>query len=53
VDGRVTHYWKGVVLLNNYKPGRFDMETWSLGRMRRTYGDKPTRVEREDTGEVW
>lgn len=38
VDGRVTHYWKGVLLLNNYKPGRFDLDTWSLGRMRRTYG---------------
>ena len=52
VDGRVTHYWKGVVLLNNYKPGRFDMETWSIGRMRRTYGDTTSGTEREDTGEV-
>lgn len=52
VDGRVTHYWKGVVLLSNYKPGRFDVETWSLGRMRRTYGADARPIERASTGEV-
>lgn len=37
VDGRVTHYWKGALLLHNYKPGRYDLETYSTGRMRRMY----------------
>ena len=37
VKGRRTDYWKGVVLLRSYKPNRFDFETYSLGRMRRTY----------------
>lgn len=40
VDGRITNYWKGVIMLDNYKPGRFDVETWSIGRMRRTYGNQ-------------
>jgi predicted phosphodiesterase len=38
VHGRVTHYWKGVLLLENYKPGRYDIITYSLGRLRRKYG---------------
>lgn len=38
VNGMLTNYWKGLVLLNNYKEGRFDIETYSLGRLRREYG---------------
>ena len=37
VKGRVTHYWKGVVTLHSYKPNRFDIDTMSLGAMRRKY----------------
>lgn len=37
VHGLITNYWKGLILLNNYKEGRFDIATYSLGRMRRTY----------------
>ena len=37
-NGMLTNYWKGLILLNNYKEGRFDMETYSLGRLRRMYG---------------
>lgn len=39
VHGLITNYWKGLVLLHNYKEGRFDIETFSLGRLRRTYGN--------------
>jgi hypothetical protein len=38
VHGRVTHYWKGVMILENYKPGRFDITSFSIGRLRRMYG---------------
>ena len=38
VEGMLTHYWKGLVMLNNYKEGRFDVETYALGRLRRMYG---------------
>jgi hypothetical protein len=38
VAGLLTQYWKGVVLLTSYKPGRFDMETISMGRLKRMYG---------------
>lgn len=31
----VTNYWVGVVLLNSYKPGRFDFTTFSLGSLKR------------------
>lgn len=40
VHGLITNYWKGLVLLHNYKEGRFDIETFSLGRLRRTYNDR-------------
>ncbi len=43
-DGRVTHYWKGVMILDSYKPGRFDIQTWSLGNLRRKYGTESGRV---------
>lgn len=39
VHGRVTNYWKGVVLLQNYKHGRFDIETTSMNRLFEEYGD--------------
>ena len=37
VHGRVTEYWRGLVLLDSWKPGRFDIETFSLGRLERLY----------------
>lgn len=37
VKGRMTNYWKGLQLLHSYKPGRFDVTTYSLGRLRRMY----------------
>lgn len=30
-------YWRGLVLLDSWKPGRFDIETFSLGRLERLY----------------
>lgn len=33
VKGKVTNYWKGVILLDNYSYGRFDMETVSMHRL--------------------
>lgn len=38
VHGHMTNYWKGVVMLETYKPGRFDISTYSIGQLRRTYG---------------
>jgi len=38
VHGRVTNYWRGLSLLHMWKPGRFDVEGWSLGRLEREYG---------------
>jgi hypothetical protein len=37
VHGRVTNYWRGLSLLHNWKEGRFDVESWSLGRLERKY----------------
>lgn len=37
VHGRVTNYWRGLSLLHVWKPGRFDTESWSLGRLERKY----------------
>jgi hypothetical protein len=44
VHGRVTNYWKGVFILENYKPGRFDITSYSIGRLRRMYGVEPNRL---------
>lgn len=38
VKGKITNYWKGVVILDNYSYGRFDIETVSMGRLKRLYG---------------
>ena len=38
VKGRMTNYWKGLQLLHSYTPGRFDVTTYSLCRLRREYG---------------
>lgn len=38
VHGRVTNYWRGVLMLHNWKPGRFDIDTYSLGLLERMYG---------------
>jgi predicted phosphodiesterase len=35
--GSKTDYWRGLVLLDNYKPNRFDYETFALGRLEREY----------------
>jgi len=45
VHGRVTNYWKGVFILENYKPGRFDITSYSIGRLRRMYGSMHTTGE--------
>lgn len=37
VHGRVTNYWRGITLLHNWKHGRFDVEQYSLGRLKREY----------------
>ena len=37
VHGRITEYWKGLVLLNSWKPGRFDVEMYSLDRLKQMY----------------
>lgn len=38
VEGCVTNYWRGLSILHVWKPGRFDVDSWSLGRLERTYG---------------
>ena len=40
VHGRVTRYWKGLVLLDNWKEGRFDIECHALSKLQREYNDK-------------
>ena len=40
VKGRVTNYWRGISLLTNWKKGRFDINTHSLGRLERLYVDE-------------
>ena len=40
VHGRVTNYYRGLTLLHVWKEGRFDIESWSMGRLERLYGDK-------------
>lgn len=37
VKGRMTQYWRGVVELDNYSFGRFDISTVSMGRLKREY----------------
>lgn len=39
MKGTTTDYWRGVVMLNIYQPMRFDIDTVSLGRLRREYGE--------------
>lgn len=38
VEGSPTDYWRGVVVLDNYKSHRFDIQTYSLSSIRSTYG---------------
>ena len=40
VHGCMTSYWRGLSILHNWKQGRFDVESWSLGRLERKYGTK-------------
>lgn len=44
VRNKVTNYWKGVMLLHSYKEGRFDVETFALGRLRRMYDGKDKKA---------
>ena len=37
VQGHMTHYWKGIIELDNYSYGRFDLKTTSMGRLKREY----------------
>lgn len=37
VEGRMTQYWKGLVMLDSWKPGRYDINTHSLSKLRRVY----------------
>ncbi len=34
IHGRITEYWKGLILLNSWKRGRFDVEMFSLDRLK-------------------
>ena len=38
VHGKVTNYWRGLSLLHAWKPGRFDVDSYALGRLERLYG---------------
>lgn len=37
VHGRVTNYWRGLSILHNWKEGRFDIDSYSLGRLERLF----------------
>lgn len=37
VKGHMTNYWKGIVELDNYSYGRFDVKTTAMGRLKREY----------------
>jgi len=37
MHGRVTEYWRGLTLLTMWKPSRYDVESYSLGRLDRMY----------------
>lgn len=41
VAGRMTNYWIGIVVLDIWKHGRFDINTYALSNLRRMYGDIP------------
>ena len=36
--GSVTSYWRGIVLIDHYKYGRFNWNPISMGKLRQTYG---------------
>jgi hypothetical protein len=36
-QGHLTNYWRGVCLLDNYKEGRYDINSYSIGHLRRIY----------------
>lgn len=38
--GSVTSYWRGIVLVDHYKPGRFNWNPISLGKLRQVYGGR-------------
>lgn len=40
IKGRVTEYWRGLSILHIWKPGRFDVEAYSLGRLKREYNGR-------------
>jgi predicted phosphodiesterase len=39
-QGSVTSYWRGLILLEHYKHGRFKFDTYPMGMLRREYGTK-------------
>lgn len=38
-EGAASRYWRGVLMLHVYSPGRFDVETISLNRLAAKYGN--------------
>lgn len=40
VHGRITEYWKGLCLLDIWKEGRFDVETYSIERLKQMYNSE-------------
>lgn len=38
-QGSMTNYWRGVLLLDHYDTNRADIEQWSMGRLKRIYGN--------------
>ena len=37
IAGKMTNYWRGIVELDNYSYGRFDINTVSLGKLKELY----------------
>ena len=40
IHGRVTEYWRGITILNIWKKGRFDIDAYSISRLRHEYGER-------------
>lgn len=37
IQGAPSNYWRGIVVLDIYQPGRFDIQTFSYGNMKRLF----------------
>jgi predicted phosphodiesterase len=44
IQGKMTNYWKGIVELDIYDFGRFDIKTISMGNLERVYGKKKVSI---------